>query len=84
MDTPVDPLTAAVAAELRAYRAASRLTIEQLAEATDISSRTLKRLLNAQRDIDVRVIDLLARALDFDPEELMARARVRVQRGVSA
>lgn len=84
METPVDPLTAAVAAELRAYRAASRLTIDQLAEASGVNARTLKRLLNAQRDIDVRVIDLLSRALEFDPDELMARAQIRVQRGVSA
>lgn len=76
----MDALTAAVAAELRAYRAASRLTIDQLAETTGIGSRTLKRLLNAQRDIDVRVIDLLSTALEFDPEELMARARARAQR----
>lgn len=72
-----DPLTLAVAAELRAYRAAAELTIEELAAKAGIGVRTLKRVLKAERDIDVRTIELLVAAMDVDPQELFARATSR-------
>lgn len=72
-----DPLTVAVAAELRAYRAAAELTIEELAAKSGVGTRTLKRILKAERDIDVRTIQLLCAAMGVDPQELFARASGR-------
>lgn len=67
-------LNAAVAAELRGYRAARQMTMDQLAKEAGISKRQVIRLLHAERDIDVRVIALLCAALKVDPRELMSRA----------
>lgn len=67
-------LNAAVAAELRGYRAAAQMTMDQLAKNAGISKRQVIRLLNGERDIDVRVIGMLCDALKIDPRELMVRA----------
>lgn len=74
-----------MAAELRAERSASNLTIEQLAVASGVAESTLKRVLKGT--IDVNVADLAAIAAAFTaagrtssigkpvtPQELMQRA----------
>lgn len=74
-----DTLSAAVAAELRGYRAAKQMTIEALAREAGISKRHLIRILKAETDIDVRTISLLMDALGEDPAQLMVRAVERTR-----
>lgn len=69
-----------VALTLEAERAAARLTVEQLAEQSGISVRTLYRVLHAERDISVAQIAALAGVFDMLPSEIAAEAQRRMDR----
>lgn len=69
---------AAVAAQIRAERAAAGLTLDQLAEKSGIPKRTLIRLINAERAIDVAHLAAVAEVFDLSLAELLDRARSRV------
>ncbi len=79
MDTYGKQFNAAVAAELRAERAAKQMTVDALAAASGVPKGTLLRYLNAQRDIPVPALADLASALSIDPAVVLDRASLRVQ-----
>ena len=72
-------LNSAVAIELTAYLSESGITRIELAEKTGMHEGSVGRLLRGQRDIDLRVIELFAYALNFEPRELIKRAEHRKQ-----
>ena len=61
---PSEGLNAAVAAQLRAERAAQNVTVKQLADLSGVSFSSLRRYLAADRQIDVSVLAALAEALN--------------------
>lgn len=73
-------LNGAVAAVLRGERAATGLTLDQLAEKSGISLTSVQRFLQAKRDINVAVLAALAEALDTTPEAVVAAAQERLAR----
>lgn len=68
---------AALAAALRAERAARRMTIVDLADAAGVVERTAIRHLNGQRDITVPVLDRYASALGVRASDLVRDAERR-------
>lgn len=64
----------AMAKAIASERAISGMTVKQLAEASGIPERTLMRMLQAERDIKVDQLALVAAAFDLPPHKLMARA----------
>ena len=80
MDTYGKQFNAAVAAELRAERAAKKITVDALATSSGMPKGTLLRYLNAQRDIPVPALADIASALGIDPALVLDRASARVQR----
>lgn len=82
---PFDPavgLNAAVAAVLEGERAAARMTLQELADASGVSYRTLQRYAARERNIDVAALDGLARAFRTTPEQILAAAHERMRRGM--
>lgn len=78
---PAQGLNAAVAAVLEGERAAAGWTLEQLAEHSGVSYRTLQRLLRSRdRHIDLEVLDALAAAYNLLPEQIVAAAQERMSR----
>lgn len=75
---PAKGYNAAVAAELRAERAMRRMTIDQIVETSDIPKRTLLRLLNTERAINVESLAAIATALRVDPDVILTRALTRM------
>lgn len=82
--SPVEPpeagLNAAVAAELRAERAAQDLTVQELADMAGIPFGSLRRYLAAERNIDVATLAALAAALGTTSGEIVAAAEERMAR----
>ena len=81
--TPVEKshsggLNGALAATLRAERAAQRLSIAALVAHMGISKSTVLRLLAGDRAIDVAHLAGFAEAFGMDPAELMRIAEQRV------
>jgi transcriptional regulator with XRE-family HTH domain len=76
--TPADTMNTAVAAVLRAEKAAQKLTYPTLVEATGIPAVSLKRYFAGDRDITVRVLSLIAQALNMTPGEIWAKAAERM------
>jgi transcriptional regulator with XRE-family HTH domain len=68
---------AALAAALRAERAAKQMTIVDLADAAGVAERSAIRHLNGQRDITVSVLDRYATALGVRGSDLMREAERR-------
>ncbi len=81
IEAPEGGLNAAVAAELRAERAAQNLTVQQLAERSEVPYPSLRRYLAAERHIDVSVLHALANALGTTSGELISAAEERMRRG---
>lgn len=81
IEAPEGGLNAAVAAELRAERAAQNLTVQQLAERSDVPYPSVRRYLAAERHIDVSVLHALATALGATSGELISAAEERLSRG---
>jgi transcriptional regulator with XRE-family HTH domain len=80
IEAPEAGLNAAVAAELRAERAAQNLTVQQLSELADVPYASLRRYLAAERYIDVAVLHALATALKTSSTALIASAEERLSR----
>lgn len=70
-------LNAAVAAELRAEKAARALTNGDISAKSDFPEVSVQRYLAAKRAIDVHVLDILARALGTDAPTILERASRR-------
>lgn len=70
-------LNAAVAAELRAEKAARGLTNVDISAKSGFPEVSVQRYLAAKRAIDVHVLDVLARALGADAPTILERASRR-------
>lgn len=70
-------LSIALADQLRAELAVSKLTTRALAGRSGVPERTLARLLSGERTIDVAQLDLLCRALDIPLATMLSRASDR-------
>ena len=69
MDTtsgPGDIYNAALAEILRAQKSKKRMTFDALSEASGITLRTLKRLINGPSELSVDQVVALAVSLDLD------------------
>lgn len=77
MDDYAEALNNAVSTELKAYRAAARMTQADLIEKTGLSKSTIIRIEGADIDIRTSYIALITDALGVEPSELMQRAQVR-------
>lgn len=75
---PSEGLNAAVAAEIRAERAARQVTIDELADRSSISKSTLLRLLNERRLIGMEALSDIARALGVSATVIVGRAERRL------
>ncbi|HWK36810.1 XRE family transcriptional regulator [Sphingomonas sp.] len=73
-----------IGALLRSIRKRRKMTLEHLSELTGISVSSLSRIENTQLGLTIEKVDLLARALDVAPEDLVARNRGAVDRDVPA
>lgn len=73
----------ALAAEIRAERAAEGITVRELALRSGIAYGTLNRILPGERDISFTQLTQLAAALKLTPQELSERA-VRRMGGMQA
>ena len=62
-----------IGALLRSIRKRRKMTLERLSELTGISVSSLSRIENTQLGLTVEKVDLLARALEIAPEDLIAR-----------
>jgi len=71
----------ALAAQLRAERAAAGLTIDQLSEASGVPKQTLMRYLKGTRDIPMSTFYALAEGLGLPAETILARAEGRYRQG---
>lgn len=79
-DTGRGRLNDAMAAEIRAERAAKGLTVVELGQAIGVSKSKMLALLKGSIDIDVPDIESLTLAFGITPAELMGRAQERVKR----
>jgi transcriptional regulator with XRE-family HTH domain len=75
----LSPLEEAIAAVLRAERAAARVDLDALATATGISKRSLIRYLAGERPMSVKQINLIADALGLDFRTVFDRAEERLR-----
>lgn len=75
---PSAGINAALAAELRAERAAQQMTVDALAERSGVPKRTLIRLLNAERAIAVEPLCDIAGAFGVSVTTLVGRAERRL------
>lgn len=73
-------LNNAMAAEIRAERAAKGMTVVELAAAIGVSKTKMLNILKPSIDIDVPDIAALASAFGVEPVELMVRAQERFRR----
>jgi len=74
----------AVAKALSAERTIAGLTVRKLAEVAGIPERSLMRILQAERDIKVNQIELLAQALRLYPHEIIEHAEQILERSQRA
>lgn len=58
---------------VRAIRKRRKMTLERLSELTGISVSSLSRIENTQLGLTLEKVDLLAKALEIAPEDLVAR-----------
>jgi DNA-binding Xre family transcriptional regulator len=72
---------AEVAAELRAERARTRVTVREIVERTGISKSAVLNYLNGQRDIPVPALFEICAVLGVDAAEILDRAALRVKAG---
>jgi len=84
-DAPVASLNSALAAILNGERVRAGLTFDSLATASGISKRTLMRLLSTnERDIDVRVLEIMAGVFHTTASKLVLDAEEWRHRGDAA
>lgn len=77
---PTKGMNAAVAAELRAERAAQEVTLDDLTERVSLSRNTTWRLLNAERLISIEALVEIADALGVSVLDIVERAEKRLAR----
>lgn len=77
---PDQGLNAAVAAELRAEKAAQGRTNEWLAEQSGLNKGSVRRYLAAERHIDVATLDAMATSLGSTPMMIVEAAQQRLAR----
>lgn len=77
-------LNGAVAAVLRGERAASGMTLEELADKTNIPVVSVQRYLAAKRPIDMAVLNEFAKALGLTSREIVVAAEARLNRSNGA
>ncbi|MCT1430612.1 helix-turn-helix domain-containing protein [Brachybacterium muris] len=70
----------ALGAEIRAERAAQKVSMSDLAAAANISRQALYKYLDAERDMPVAVLLDIAARLDVGADVLMRRAEDRARR----
>ena len=80
---PSEGLNAAVAAVLRAERAAQDLTQQELADKSGIPYATLRRYLKADRHIDVAVLAEICKALNIEVDDIVIRAANRMRKATN-
>lgn len=80
MDYTPEQYTSAVAAQLRAERAASNLTIHDLAEKAGVTEQSLQRYLSERRDIPIPVLYQICTGLGVPVDEVIRRAEARLGR----
>ena len=74
-----DDYTRAVAAQLRAERAAAQMAVRELADASGVTEQSLLRYLNEKRDIPVPVLYQICAGLKVSVHELVRRAELRLE-----
>lgn len=80
-DDPAKGLNAAVAAVLNGERTAAGMTFDELAAVSDISKRTLMRLLSTKdRHIELEVLEVLAGVFHTTPIQILQAANERRSR----
>lgn len=79
MHTPT-PESAALAATIRAERAARRLSQRAVANSAGMGERTYVRLENDERDMNLAQMVALARVFDLSLAEFMKRVQSRIVR----
>jgi len=79
---PAKGLNAAVAAELRAERAAQEVTFDDLVKRVSLSKSTLLLLFNARRLISIEALVEVADALGVSVLDIVERAEKRLAREV--
>lgn len=70
----------AVAKAISAERSIAGMTVRQLADAAGIPERSLMRVLQAERDIKVNQVELIAEALKLYPHEIVEHAETILER----
>ena len=80
MDNYAEAFAAAVAAELRAQRARSRLPIATLVDRTGLSKTGVLNYLNAKRDIPLPAFLALCLAMDADPVAIFDAAQKSLEK----
>jgi transcriptional regulator with XRE-family HTH domain len=70
-------LTEVMATNVRRARHAGKMTQEELADRAGLSARYLGSIERAEVSATITVLERLAKALDVDPSELIARSKSR-------
>lgn len=79
MDNRASEFASALAAQLRAERAARQMTMKDVAVASGLADSTVHRYLNGKRDIPVSHLFSMASVLQVDVECLVSRTMERLQ-----
>ena len=69
----------ALAAQLRAEKAASGLTQDQIAESVGLSKMTIRRYLGGERPVDIPHFVELANTFGLSLDELIRRSKERIE-----
>lgn len=80
MGTYGDAFNALVAAELRAERGRSKLTVDNLITKTGLSKSAVLNYLNGKRDIPTPALFELCSALGVDPRVIFERAQEAMEK----
>lgn len=75
-----DDYTAAIAAELKAERAATGVQNVTIAEASNLSPRQVIRIFNGERSVGAVDLIMICKALGIDLQTLIARTEARVEK----
>jgi len=68
----------AIAEELRSERAVQRITMDEIADRSGMVKITLHRYMQGSRDIPVKALADICRALNVPMGEIIARAETRL------
>lgn len=79
-DLESDAYTAAIAAELKAERAATGIRNEAIAKAAGISPRQIIRIFNGERAVSFKDTIMICAALGLGMHEFLERVEMRVEK----